>query len=128
MPSIFLVIYALAVARVTRLIVADKITEPWRVKITNWTVQRAAARLYGDDWTKTVDNPADRASLQRTFEKVNPPPKLAYLLTCPWCASIYVGAVAAPLVYWFGSSPWLLVPALALALSHVSGFLATKEG
>ena len=49
---------------------------------------------------------------------------MAYLIGCPWCASIYVGAVAAPLVYWLGESPGLLVPALALALSHLTGLLA----
>ena len=105
-----IVVYALAVARVTRLIVADKLTEGPRERLAD----AAWRRRYADFWTHAK---ADNA----------PEPLLAYLITCPWCASIYVAAVAAPLAYFWGTSPWLLVPALALAFSYVTGFLAGKE-
>jgi hypothetical protein len=91
-PWIWLV-YALAVARVTGLVTVDTVTEP----IRDWIVVRL------DDAEGSLGA------------------RLAYLITCPWCASVWIGAVAAPIVYNWGSSPWLLVPALALALSFVAG-------
>lgn len=104
MPAaIILLVYALAAARVTRLITSDKITEGLRGHVIRWADRRA-----GVDPT----------------EAFAPTPMLAYFVTCPWCVSIYVGAVAAPLAYWWGESPWLLVPVLALALSGFTGYLA----
>jgi len=50
--------------------------------------------------------------------------KLAYLLTCPWCVSMYVGAAGALVWYHLGDNPWTLVPAVALAMSQVTGMLA----
>ena len=105
MPAaIILSVYALAVARVTRIITADKITEGLRGRVIRWADRRAGI------------DPADPFA---------PTPLLSYFVTCPWCVSIYVGAVAAPLAYWWGESPWLLVPAFALAFSAVTGYLAS---
>lgn len=104
MPAaIILLLYALAVARVTRLITADKITEGLRGHVIRWADRRAGI------------NPDDPFA---------PTPLLSYFVTCPWCVSIYVGAVAAPLAFWLGESPWTLVPALALAFSAFTGCLA----
>lgn len=47
---------------------------------------------------------------------------VAYLATCQWCASIWVGLlVTAPLAYWHGTDWWALLPALGLAFSQVAG-------
>lgn len=106
LSAISLLVYALAVARITRLINSDKITERPRDRLICWIWERMRPQV------PEVERPyADE-------------PLPAYLVTCPWCASIYVGAVAAPVVYFWGSSPWLLVPALALAFSHLTGLLA----
>lgn len=112
--GVLLVVYALAVARVTRLVTADKITDVPR--------ERLKARL----WRRAVKDP----TLLRLMlaDPQAEQPKLVYLLTCPWCVSVYVAAVAAPLAYWWGDHPALLVPALALAFSHVTGLLAKMEG
>jgi hypothetical protein len=83
-----LLIYALAVARVTGLVVADSITEPLR----------------------------DRLS-----ERVGHESRWAVLVTCPWCAGMWVALVAAPLVWLVGDSPVMLVMGLALAFSQVTG-------
>lgn len=91
-----LAIYALAVARVTGLIVLDAITEPAR------------------DWL--IDHLDDRPHTAGAF--------LAALIECPWCAGMWVSLVAAPLVWFFGDSPFLLIPALALAFSQVTGMMA----
>jgi hypothetical protein len=54
--------------------------------------------------------------------------KVSYLITCPWCASVWVGAVVAPAAYWWGGHAWFWLPASALAYSHVAGLLAGMEG
>jgi len=53
---------------------------------------------------------------------------LAYLLLCPWCVSVWLAIPAAPIIYAYGDSPWLFVPALALALSAAAGVLARVKG
>lgn len=91
-----LLIYALAVARVTGLIVADSITEPARDALLGWL----------DDRPKTLG----------AF--------VAGVIECPWCAGMWVSLVAAPLVWFWGDSPVMLIPALALAFSQVTGATA----
>lgn len=53
---------------------------------------------------------------------------LAYMLLCPWCISIWLAIPAAPIIYAYGNSPWLFVPALGLALSAAAGALARVKG
>jgi len=53
---------------------------------------------------------------------------LAYMLLCPWCVSIWLAIPAAPIIYAYGDSPWLFVPALWLALSAAAGALARVKG
>lgn len=88
------VVYALAVARVTGLVTQDQITEAPR----NWLISRLPQTHFGAAVTD--------------------------LVTCPWCASIWLAAIAAPLVWWCGWSLWLFIPALALAFSQIVGMLA----
>jgi hypothetical protein len=91
-----LAVYALAVARVTGLIVADAITEPIRDRIVVWL----------------DDTPGSAGAWFST------------LITCPWCAGMWVSLAAAPLVWHFGDSPFMLVPALALAFSQFTGMVS----
>lgn len=88
------VVYALAVARVTGLIVADELTEPAREYL------RHHLGTTGLGWF------------------------LRGIINCPWCASIWVAAVAAPIAYWWGAQPWALIPAAALAFSQVAGMVS----
>lgn len=119
-----LIVFALAVARVTRLVNEDVLLKGPRERLVAW----AWGRRYGRQ--PVAARSEDGASLGQMpmwqAAKANGAiePQLAYLITCAWCASIYVGAVAAPLWFWLGTSPWLLVPAVALAFSYVTGFLA----
>lgn len=53
---------------------------------------------------------------------------LAYLIVCDWCVSMYTGALAAVGGAWAGWWAWWVVPALTLAFSYVTGFLASREG
>jgi len=91
-----LLIYALAVARVTGLIVLDSLTEGVRDAIL----------------VKLDDRPATLGSY------------LATLITCPWCAGMWVSLVASPLVWFWHASPVMLIPALALAFSQFIGMTA----
>jgi hypothetical protein len=90
-----LALFVLASARITGLITLDELTRPAREAFTR--------RL-------DEDRPSHRA--------------LAYLTSCPWCASIYVCAVLAPVFWWWGDRPAVAVPALALGGSQAVGMLS----
>lgn len=123
LSPIILVVYALAVARLTRMITADKILERPRVAFVKWAWRRSYSWIKAE--AKEDRNKALAAVMANHADR---PPMLAYLAFCPWCVSIWIGAGTAPLVWLWGARPWLFVPALALALSYVTGFLATHEG
>ena len=114
MTLTILLVYALAVARVTRLINEDKLTNGFRHAL----LIRLWARHTG----------SRDSALIALYDEGAEQPLSVYLITCPWCVSIYVGIVAAPVAYWWGGEPWFLVPALALAFSYITGFLHTKIG
>lgn len=52
--------------------------------------------------------------------------KLAYLVGCPWCISMYVGAGVAVAAWLAPSTPYT-VAAAALSFSAVAGLLAAWE-
>lgn len=97
--TLSLVLMMLAVARVTRLITTDVLFDTPRI----WFVRHILK-----------PNPEGRV---RTA--------LAYLVTCTWCTSIYVGAAGAGAWYAWGGSMAFMVITAALAASYVTGFLAS---
>ncbi|MGH9249735.1 MAG: DUF1360 domain-containing protein [Acidimicrobiales bacterium] len=98
MPDlVVLVVAALAVCRLTGLVVTDTIT----ANVRNGVI----ARL--DDRDATMGRAITTA------------------LTCPWCASIWIAAPAAVLVWFHGTNPLLVVPALMLAFSQVAGMTSS---
>lgn len=92
-----LLVYALAVARMTGLVVADSITEPARDALIGWL----------------DDRPATLGSF------------IAALIQCPWCAGMWISLAAAPLVWYWGDTPVMLIPAIALAFSQVTGMISS---
>jgi fatty acid desaturase len=96
LDPLLLLIYALAVARLTGLVVADAITEDLRDNLIGWL----------DDRPKTLGN------------------YVSILIGCPWCAGMWISMAAAPMVWFWGESPFMLVPAIALAFSQVTGMTA----
>jgi hypothetical protein len=94
MPLWVLAVYALAVARLTALVTVDWITEPARAALVR--------RL-----------PANRAG---EF--------VSELITCQWCASIWVAAAAAPVVWWHSKDGWAIVAGLILAASQITGMMS----
>lgn len=94
-PAWMWLVYALAVARLCGLLQADKITEPAR-----------------------------KALLRRLDEDRAVHRGIAYVMDCPWCMSIWVAGATAALAWWHGAHPAMIIPALALALSQITGMLA----
>lgn len=92
-----LVLTLLAIARVTRLVTSDRITE------------------------------APRNFLLRKLLVRRPESLTAYLMVCSWCSSVYVGAAAAGAWYAWGDTMCYQAVVLALAGSHVTGVLASRE-
>jgi hypothetical protein len=129
MPNaVVLLVYLLAVARVVRLVTTDRVTQRPR----DWII----THLWIRHWLPSAraEQPGETrgehrrmaAGFAREFRASAVPPLSVYLMTCPWCVSIYAGAVAAPIIWFWGTSPWLAVPALALALSQGTGLIASK--
>jgi len=50
--------------------------------------------------------------------------RLSYFVTCDWCVSFWLGAVAAPVVVWWGDNRAVLTVLLALAASATAGLLS----
>jgi hypothetical protein len=93
-----LAVGALAVHRLTRLVVEDELTGPARERITRW-----------------ADGDAHRPAR----------PLVSYLLTCPWCISVWAAAGWAALT---ATAPAAAAPAGAvLAWSTATGLLSSLE-
>ncbi len=95
-----LVVYALASMRVVGLITADQLTAGLRSRVV-----------------RSLMGPGDDAPLGWRAEAI-------YLVTCTWCVSIYVSAGAAVVWYTVGNTPVLVVCAVALAVSQLTGMLS----
>jgi hypothetical protein len=92
LASLSLTIFA--VARVTRLINSDRITE---------------------------------APRNAVLKRLDPEGLAAYLVVCPWCVSVYVGAAGGAAWWAWGDTLIFTASVLALAASHVAGLLAGLE-
>lgn len=114
MSPLDLVTDVLAVHRLTRLVTEDVITQELRDGVIEWAYKKSGYRpvLDGRTWEAIVEDDSD-------------PPKLAVLVTCRWCASIWLagGVVAARLALGRTVSPLLRV----LALSSAATLLAAVE-
>jgi len=65
---------------------------------------------------------------RKVLLRLNEDGLLAYILVCDWCMSFYTGAAVAAAGAGFGLWSWPWAPVLALTFSHVTGWLASKEG
>jgi hypothetical protein len=98
-PWLYLVLYALATARATAILTGkDEVTRPY---------------IYG--WANKI-NPDE---LERGWRHL-----VSYLMTCQWCASIWIGFPVAWVTIYHGGAPWAFLPALALTYSQVTGMLS----
>ena len=90
-----------ATVRLTRLIVTDKLSEPFR--------QFLVDKLGTSSW-------------------------VTYLFFCPWCVSVWIGFASSAIAWYVGglqpfvSLPaWLAIPAIALGMSYVTGWVLSRE-
>jgi hypothetical protein len=106
-----LAVDVLATYRLTRLATADEISEPWR---------QAVLRRVGLSSSKDPTIPAEAR-----VEAEDDPPRLATLVTCRWCAGIWIAA-GVGLARSVAPQAWSPV-ARALALSAGAVLLARLE-
>lgn len=121
------VILALAVARLTRLITADSITEPAR----EWLLRRWPTddTLFGDS---EVEIDHGRHLLRTGVEVVRSrdgwiavrPYRWSEVLTCYWCAAVWVGITVWLAYLAYPVTEMVLTP---LALAYVASFLIGHE-
>ncbi|MEV0822514.1 DUF1360 domain-containing protein [Nonomuraea rubra] len=62
-----------------------------------------------------------RDAIDRRFGEAS---KIAYLVSCPWCASIYVAAAVMTAAYLVGETPAFLVIAAAATASYITGLIS----
>jgi hypothetical protein len=105
---------ALAAYRLTRLVTADIVSEPFRRSIVGW--------LLG--WSEEQMASASPTAVEAVDAEAEPP-KVARLITCRWCAGVWVAfGVAGARV----AAPRAWDPAAkALALSAASALIARLE-
>lgn len=103
MPSaVMLALYVLAVSRTTTLVTHDEITRPVREHlIRRFDPYRRVHRLL----VYLLGEPDANAT------------------GCPWCVSIWIGSLTAPIIYLWGTTPIVSVIVLALAASQVAGMI-----
>lgn len=90
-------------------------------------ISLALAALATARITRVITTDTVTAQLRTSVvQRLGAESKLAYLVHCDWCVSIYVGAATATTWHLTGGSAWFQVPALALAASHLTGFLASR--
>ena len=98
LPAWLLVVLAIgATMRLTRLVNEDAITEP----IRSWFFRRDGDELEPDEIGRW-----------------------AYFITCPWCVSIWVGALVAYTAIWWGDNRVVVTGLLALTCSVATGIIA----
>lgn len=53
--------------------------------------------------------------------------KVAYLIVCDWCASVYVGAALMGAWHYWGETMWFMMTTAALSMSYGAGYLASAD-
>lgn len=110
MTLLHLALILLATARLTRLVTTDVLLD--------WPRHVVLKALIGPPNPVGAHEQLESASGIRG--------KLAYLIVCDWCSSMYVGAAVAGAWYVWGDTLWLMMVYAALSASYVTGFLASK--
>lgn len=95
---------------------ADVIDHAWLLLLVAALAVARLTRLVTDD--AILDRPRD------ALYRRNPDGAAAYFVGCPWCVSIWLGALVAAGVYWRPCAWWVQFPLILLALSQVTGLLA----
>lgn len=114
---VVLIIFVLAIMRLTRLINADRITDFIRVWLAGKVRQ---ATLTADE--ATAHGQLERA---RIYHRVEERWSTAFeFVQCPWCVGWWLALAGAAVPVWFIGWPWWAMFPLALATSQLVGVLA----
>jgi hypothetical protein len=109
-----LAIYVLAVARLTRLVNFDQITDPLRLIPAR---RRDVARSVADE--AVAHTQLERASVFRQVQ--HRWGEVYYFLGCPWCVGMWLSLGFAYLPVWVIGWPWWVFVPIGLACSQVIG-------
>jgi len=112
-----LVVYTLAVMRLTRLINADTILDRPRLAIA---ARAKAARKEADEATAYGQN-ARAETYHRKMTRWN---KAMYFVQCPWCVGMWLVLTTAWVPLYVPENPVARYLAVALAASHLIGVCA----
>lgn len=85
-----------------------------------------------DHWYERTKSERDDIAIKLKELKNIPRPNIvrksiAYLVTCPWCVSIYIGAGVAWFYVWALGGTWPYGALIWLSSSAVTGLLAQRE-
>lgn len=115
MPDLITLILAVgAAARITRLVVADTITEPLR----NALLPRIARSRRERDRIAQGEPATPPQGLRGA---------LITLLTCHWCAGMWISIAIVALAYIADGHPLFTWPAAALTVAYLVGLAADQE-
>lgn len=114
---LILVIYVLAVARVTRLVNFDAVLDRLRL----WIGRRAVVAQGAADEASAAGQMVLAASAGKRAARWN---TVTYFLGCPWCVGFWVSLAGAPFAVGIIGWQWGCVVPVALAGSQLVGMLA----
>lgn len=122
-PWLHLVVDLVAVYRITRLVTADTLTQPWRDRIIRWAYLRWSKMVGPDEVAEDVMGSGTMQAMAEADE--HEAPWLARLIICRWCSSMHIaaGAVAAE---WAVPAAWHPL-AWGLTLASGAALLAGLE-
>lgn len=119
-----LVVDAIAVYRLTKLATDDSITQPIRDRIIEAAYATQGRVEHERRAFEEHEGAMREGDWQRIVEEDDEPPKLAALVTCRWCASMWV---ALGLVAVVRRARWWPAMSDALAFSAAGALLARFE-
>lgn len=113
MSGLTFLVLALACYRLTRLAVEDEVTRPARNRVIEWAYTRQ-----GHDRDNVFGDPDPRDDHTTVVLDDDAPPKLAYLLSCSWCASMWCALLLVAV-----EAVWT-VPVVVLAVAGAGALIA----
>lgn len=143
MMALWIVVAVLAAYRLTVLVVYDEITRPLREQVRDLWLQPREDHAAAVAEVDKVENetritsiqcacgveftaPVDARILwkQHVAEQPTRHPRLAVLVECPWCVSVWMGALVAATGLLWAHCTWWQIIAGGLAIAAVAGPVA----
>lgn len=113
--ALIVVVYLLAVARVTRLVNYDRIFDPARL----WVARRASNAATAAGEAEANNMPTEHISAVRRYQRWT---VVSDFLACPWCVGMWAAAGTAWIPLYHPTNQVAVYLGVALAVSHLIGF------